>query len=51
MLLLWFFPLYIARPKDVVMKVNSDYNVAELCDELPEWVHALYDAEGGKLGK
>ena len=47
MLLLWFFPLYIARPKDVVMKVNSDYNVAE----LPEWVHALYDAEGGKLGK
>ena len=42
---------YSARLRDVVRKVNEEYNVEGLCRELPDRVEALYSAEGGKLRK
>ena len=40
-----------ARLREVVRKVNDEYNVEGLCRELPTRVEILYDAEGGKLQK
>ena len=40
-----------SRLREVVRKVNEQYNVDGLCRELPSRVDALYDAEGGKLAK
>ena len=37
--------------KEVVRKVNAEYNVDGLCHELPVRVQALFDAEGGKVAK
>ena len=42
---------YSARLRDVVHKVNEEYDVDGLCRELPARVDALHNAEGGKLGK
>ena len=40
-----------ARLREVVQKVNSEYNVQGLCKQLPQRVQDLHDAEGGRLGK
>ena len=40
-----------ARLREVVRKVNDEYNVAGLCKELSIRVESLYHAEGGKLQK
>ena len=42
---------FAARLKEVVRKVNAEYNVDGLCHELPVRVQALFDAEGGKVAK
>ena len=42
---------FSARLREVVRKVNDEYNVEGLCRELPTRVESLYDAEGGKLQK
>ena len=40
-----------ARLREVVQKVNTEYNVQGLCKQLPQRVQDLHDAEGGRLGK
>ena len=42
---------YRTRLKGVVAEVNRDYNVENLCRELPTRVEKLRLAEGGRLSK
>ena len=42
---------FAVRLREVVRKVNDEYDVEGLCRELPDRVDALYHAEGGKLAK
>ena len=45
------FEAFGARLREVVQKVNTEYNVQGLCKQLPQRVQDLHDAEGGRLGK
>ena len=42
---------YRMRLKAVVAEVNRDYNVENLCRELPQRVRDLNEAQGGRLAK
>ena len=42
---------YSARMREVVQKINDEYDVDGLCRELPARLEALYSAQGGKLRK
>ena len=42
---------YTIRLKQVVRRINEEYNVEGLCQQLPERIQKLYEAEGGRLSK
>ena len=42
---------FAARLREVVRKMNDEYNVEGLCRLLPIRVESLHHAEGGKLSK
>ena len=41
----------VVRLKQIVARINSEYNIDGLCRELPDRVAALYKKKGGKLKK
>ena len=39
------------RLRSIAQKINKDYNLEDLCRELPERIEALVKEKGGKIGK